>query len=68
MQSIVTLTVNPAVDKPWSSPWEEVSAQLGVSPERGLDRQEAGKRRRQYGPNLLRETRSKPAWAGAAGV
>lgn len=52
----------PPVDKPWSRSWEEVSEKLTVSPEKGLDREEARKRRRQYGLNRLRGARAKPAW------
>jgi Ca2+-transporting ATPase len=50
------------VDKPWSQSWEDLSEKLKVPTEEGLDEKEAQKRRRQYGPNRLRETRSKPAW------
>ena len=50
------------VDRPWSESWEETARKLKVLPEKGLDKEEAQKRRRQYGLNRLRETRSKPFW------
>lgn len=50
------------VDRPWSSSWEETAEELKVSPENGLDKEEAQKRRRQYGLNRLRDTRGKPFW------
>jgi len=50
------------LEKPWTRPWEEMAEKLAVSPEEGLGREEARKRRRKYGSNRLREARSKPAW------
>ncbi len=51
----MTAEVGPAGRKPWSmEPWEAAS-DLGVDQEEGLGREEASRRRREHGPNLLRE-------------
>jgi len=55
------------VERPWSFSWEETAEKLEVSPEKGLDSQEAQKRSRQYGLNRLRGTRTKPVWVILAG-
>jgi magnesium-transporting ATPase (P-type) len=46
-------------DKPWSRKWQEVVESLGVRKEMGLRAAEAKKRRKQFGPNLLREIKRK---------
>ncbi|MDY6838467.1 MAG: HAD-IC family P-type ATPase [Thermodesulfobacteriota bacterium] len=50
-------------EKPWARSWEEVVKELLVSPEKGLSSAEAAERRRQYGPNRLRETKPLSVWA-----
>jgi len=40
----------------------EVSEELDVDPERGLDSAEVDRRREQFGPNRLAEARPEPAW------
>jgi Ca2+-transporting ATPase len=50
------------VEKPWSLSWEETAKKLRVSPEKGLDSEDARKRRQQYGLNRLRGARTKPVW------
>ncbi len=57
----------PAIDEhgiraPWSVPAEDLAARLGVAREHGLDRVEVRRRRRTYGPNLLRQKRPQSAW------
>ncbi len=47
----------------WARPADEVLDELGVSAERGLALPEVRRRRGQFGPNRLRETRPRPAWA-----
>jgi Ca2+-transporting ATPase len=49
-------------DKPWSLSWQEVLKDLNVSGEKGLEEAEATRRRRQYGPNVLREAKKKSGW------
>ncbi|WKE66497.1 cation-transporting P-type ATPase [Gallaecimonas kandeliae] len=47
---------------PWSQPAPSVLAGLGVNPRQGLDRQEARRRLRRFGPNRLRPPRHRSAW------
>jgi len=44
--------------KPWSVPIEEALEALRVDPEKGLDRKEAERRLRQFGPNRLNGRKS----------
>ena len=48
---------------PWARPWEDVVTELDVSVDAGLDFSEAEKRRRQVGPNRLREVKPQSGWA-----
>src|SRR5512133_2324699 len=41
---------------------EDVCAQLGADPARGLDSAEVERRRAQYGPNKLAEAAKEPGW------
>lgn len=50
------------LDRPWSKPVDKILADAGVDAARGLDKNAVTKRRRQHGPNRLRETASHPAW------
>ena len=47
----------------WARPADVVLEELGVSAERGLDLAEVRRRRTRFGPNRLRETRPRSAWA-----
>ena len=47
---------------PWSVPAGGLLRELGVTRERGLDSAEIRRRRRQHGPNALRERRAQSAW------
>jgi len=51
------------VAKLWALSWEEVIGALRVSPDKGLDARDVAKRRSEYGPNRLRETKSLSVWA-----
>ncbi len=48
--------------KPWASPWEATLETLEVSPESGLTSAEVKRRRKEYGPNRLRQPKRKSAW------
>lgn len=48
--------------KPWAFSVAEVISAMHVDAERGLDSEEVAKRWNRYGPNRLRETRTKSAW------
>jgi Ca2+-transporting ATPase len=48
---------------PWARPWEDVVTELDVSVDAGLAFSEAEKRRRQVGPNRLREVKPQSGWA-----
>ncbi|MGE0459779.1 MAG: cation-translocating P-type ATPase [Vicinamibacterales bacterium] len=50
------------VDSPWSRPWQDVVAALGVTRERGLAASEAAHRRRRVGRNRLREPHHTSVW------
>ncbi|GAB4334520.1 MAG: cation-transporting P-type ATPase [Candidatus Abyssubacteria bacterium] len=47
---------------PWSRPLEEILQELRVTPEQGLTESDVKQRRKQYGPNKLRETKPISAW------
>jgi P-type Ca2+ transporter type 2C len=49
------------VDRPWSASAEQVLRDLNVSAETGLTADEVDRRRREHGPNRLRETRPRSA-------
>lgn len=49
-------------EAPWASAPDDVLEALGVSAERGLDPQEAKRRRSRHGPNRLREAKRRSAW------
>ncbi len=51
------------VSQPWARTPEEMLRQLGVSERQGLSASEVKKRKARYGPNRLRETKKKSAWA-----
>ena len=51
------------VTRPWSRTAEDVVAALGVDPRRGLTDAEVQVRRREVGPNQLRQLRQRSAWA-----
>lgn len=53
---------NPPIDRPWTRVHHEVLTELGVDADRGLDAEEAKRRRRQYGPNRLQEAKKGSAW------
>ncbi|MDT8387521.1 MAG: cation-transporting P-type ATPase [Thiogranum sp.] len=44
----------------WTTPVEKVLSQAGIQQEHGLDSSTVAKRRRQYGPNRLRESTTRP--------
>jgi Ca2+-transporting ATPase len=48
--------------KPWLSPWEDTLEDLEVSASSGLTQSQSKQRRREYGPNRLRQAKSKSAW------
>lgn len=48
--------------KPWSRDADEILQAFGVSPENGLSAREASHRRVRFGPNHLKEAKSKSAW------
>ncbi|HET8614557.1 MAG TPA: cation-translocating P-type ATPase [Actinomycetales bacterium] len=50
------------VDRPWSVAAADVLAALGVDPALGLTRDQSAYRRREAGPNELRERPPVPAW------
>ena len=50
------------VNTPWTRSWQEVAEALGVSIETGLSGAEVKKRRKKFGPNLLRARKPKSAW------
>jgi Ca2+-transporting ATPase len=54
---------NTISDAPWARRPQEVLQALSVTAAEGLDKQEAKKRRRKYGPNRLRSAKRKSAWA-----
>ncbi|MBA3004203.1 MAG: cation-transporting P-type ATPase [Desulfurivibrio sp.] len=47
---------------PWAQPWEDIIHELRVSPESGLSDPEIPQRRKQYGANLLRKTKTVSGW------
>lgn len=49
--------------RPWNRSWKDVLQALDVSTEQGLDASEVKSRRKTYGPNRLRGTKSRRAWA-----
>jgi Ca2+-transporting ATPase len=51
------------VKRPWAAPAADVLQHLGVAADQGLTDAEAQDRRRRYGPNRLRQTRRRSAWA-----
>ena len=71
------------VERAWSRNAEDILGSLEVSREKGLDEEQVGRHRKQYGPNRLRAARKESGWkillaqfrsiivlllAGAAGV
>jgi Ca2+-transporting ATPase len=55
-------TPTASLNHVWTRPWQEVTEELQVSPEKGLDAEEVKRRRERYGPNRLREAQRKSAW------
>lgn len=51
-----------SVEKPWSLTSQEVLKELEVSSDKGLNTEEARKRRALYGRNRLQETKSRSIW------
>jgi Ca2+-transporting ATPase len=58
----VAKTVNTAQAHVYRMTAEEVVAEIGSDPRRGLSGQEAGVRLQQYGPNELETEKPVPAW------
>jgi Ca2+-transporting ATPase len=52
----------PPAMVPWAVPWEVVVRQLGAMPAEGLTISKVKKRRRQHGPNRLRELKPESVW------
>jgi len=52
----------PATRAPWSVEPDDLLGELDVVRDRGLSAEEVRRRRRRFGPNALRRTRSKNAW------
>jgi Ca2+-transporting ATPase len=51
------------VDTPWSRSREEITSDLQVSPDSGLNPEDVRARRRRFGPNRLHVRDRRPAWA-----
>jgi P-type Ca2+ transporter type 2C len=50
-------------EQPWAVNDSEVLKRLDVDPDSGLTKSEARRRREKYGPNRLKETKQRSAWA-----
>ncbi len=53
----------PVPDKPWSRSAADVARELGVTIGKGLEPDEVKRRRKRYGANRLRESKSRSTWA-----
>jgi Ca2+-transporting ATPase len=56
------ITTEKPVESPWSKPAPDILRELGVNPNEGISGVETAKRRKQYGPNRLKEPPPKSAW------
>jgi len=54
---------DPIPDKPWSRSANDVARELGVTVGKGLEPDEVKRRRKRYGANRLRESKTRSAWA-----
>lgn len=57
------LRTDSIVSRPWARTPEEILKQQGVFEKQGLSASEAEKRKARYGPNQLKQTKKKSAWA-----
>ncbi len=55
-------SVNEIPEKPWSSPSDDILRHFAVDREQGLSPEQIEKRRRQFGPNRLREKKKTSPW------
>jgi Ca2+-transporting ATPase len=55
-------TPTTSLSHSWAWPWQEVTEELQVSPEKGLDIEEVQRRRERYGPNRLQEAQKESTW------